>query len=83
MECVCARNGGWPLRFVSKLMPRSCSTHSLGRRRHLYASIGQLIGLPAGEGAPPPESVLLLTQFNLNSGDFVTYGDMKVSFSQL
>ena len=51
--------------------------------RHLYASIAQLIGLPAGEGAPPPESVLLLTQFNLNSGDFVTYGDMKVSFSQL
>ena len=37
--------------------------------------MAELVGLPGGG---PPEDRLLLTQFNLSSGDSAVYSDLKV-----
>ena len=47
-------------------------------RRQLYAGMAELISLAPGAA---PEDRLLLTQFNMSTGDCAVYHDLKVNFS--
>lgn len=65
LSCL-ARDSKFLCSFL--LVPPLCS--------QLYSGMAELVGLPPGGGAP--EDRLLLTQFNLSSGDSAVYSDLKV-----
>lgn len=64
----------WAGALQSQLLHPPCAVSSCCRQ--LYAGMAELVGLPGGG---PPEDRLLLTQFNLSSGDSAVYSDLKVN----